>query len=201
MARVTSKYRFDTGDCLQLNKHLTAVAPLIYEDILTTQPSASPDSPKNSRMPRTWIHDRNAKSCCFWLLRFLDYLLYWEEWSSSASAKVGLVSKNPRFVEILQPTHKSFVGKLLQTFSLGVRQSALDDYFAGNTPTVIGGTKKVQEPQPTKYTVSKRLASPSTLLAKSLRAQKVHIRDLELTILDDDDDDAAGGRRKRRRRA
>ncbi len=195
MARVTSKYRFDTGDCLQLNKHLTALAPLIYEDILTTAPE-----PPKSRLPRNWIHECNAKACCFWVLRLLDYLLYWEEWSSSAASKAGLVSKNPRFVEILQPSHKSFVGKLLQTFSSEIRQSTLEDYFAGNTPTVIGGTKKKPDQTQAKYTVSKRLGNPSTLFAKALRSAKVQIRDMELVILDDDDDDATGGRRKRRRR-
>ena len=211
MARVTSKYRFDTGDCLQLNKHLTSVAPLIYEDILTTK--APPNSNNNhtkskpqSRISRKWIHDTNARACCFWLLRFLDCLLYWEEYSSSASSKAGITSKNPHFVEILQPSHKYFVGKLLQTFSVEVRNSSLDDFLEGKTPTVIGGKKEQKDDNQSsnKFPVSKRLGSESALLAKSLKAAKIQIRDMDLVILDDDDDDG-GGRRgrssKRRKRS
>mmetsp|Transcript_15887 Transcript_15887/g.39881 ORF Transcript_15887/g.39881 Transcript_15887/m.39881 type:complete len:680 (-) Transcript_15887:911-2950(-) len=184
-ARVSSKYRFDTGDCLQLNKHLTSVAALVYEDILTTK--ALSGKPQ----PRSWIHDSNARACCFWLLRFLDYLLFWEEWSSSASSKAGLTSKNPRFVEILQPSHKSFVGKLLQTFDSEVRNTVLDDFFLGQKPTFAEQEKQQQEQQQGTEAlvvpVSKRLGNGTTLLAKSLRVAKIQIRDMDMVILDDND--------------
>lgn len=207
-ARVTSKYRFDTGDCLQLNKHLTSVTALIHEDILTIAPpkSAEGTSTKTlSRIPRSWIHRSNAVGCCFWLLRLFDYLLYWEEWSSEASSNAGLTSKNPRFVEILQLSHKSFVGKLLNTFDEGIRNSALDDFFAdcgtGDNKESSSSTASC----PSSFPISKRLRNQTTLLAKSLRAAKVQIRDIALTILDDDDDDDVGGRRgrssKRRKRS
>ncbi len=193
-ARVSSKYRFDTGDCLQLNKHITSVTALIYEDILTIKTKASeyPSSKAQPRIPRSWIHDSNARGCCFWLLRFLDYLLYWEEWSSSAYSKAGVTSKNPRFVEILQPSHKAFVGKLMQTFQREVRNSALDEYFQG---------KKSSYGAPM-APVSKRLGSANTLLAKSIGAAKIQIRDMDLVIIDDEDGDGSGrrGRSSKRRR-
>jgi hypothetical protein len=231
-ARVTSRYRFDTGDCLQLNKHLTSVAALVHEDILTrittTITSSSSSSYENKtttkkaqpRSPRKWIHASNAKACCFWLLRFLYHLLHWEEWSSEASSKAGITSKNPRFVEILQVSHKSFVGKLLQTFDVEVRNSALDDFLKGRKQPksdaddgAIGegssspSSSSLQTKDATSFPVSKRLGSQAILLAKSLRAPKVQIRDMDLAIIDDDDadDGGGGGRRgrssKRRRRS
>jgi len=217
-ARVTSRYRFDTGDCLQLNKHLTSVPPLIHEDILTTTPSKGNNTAATKkpqpRSPRKWIHGSNARACCFWLFRFLDHLLHWEEWSSEASSKAGITSKNPRFVEILQVSHKSFVGKLLQTFDVDVRNSALDDFLKGQKPkidaddgAVGGGSSSSQAKEVNSFPVSKRLGSQAILLAKSLRAPKVQIRDMDLEIIDDDDnddDDGGSGRRgrssKRRRR-
>lgn len=202
-ARVTSKYRFDTGDCLQLNKHLTSVAVLIHEDILTTTKKQPQSSSSSTRTPRKWIHSSNARGCCFWLLRLLDHLLYWEEWSSAASSKAGLTSKNPRFVEILQRSHKSFVGKLLQTFDAELRNSALDDFFGGKTPRFVAsgvvGEKatlsQAKDPS-SSFPVSKRMGTSTTLLAKSLRTPKGQIRDIDLTILDEDDEDG-GGRRGR----
>ena len=191
-ARVTSKYRFDTGDCLQLNKHLTAVAAFINEDILTASNTES-----SRPTPRVWIHDYNARACCFWLIRFLDHLLHWEEWSLSVSSKAGVTSKNPHFCEILQPSHKSFVGKLLQTFDQNVRKSALDDYFGRRRPKNDGTTTRDETSTP----VSKRLANPTTLLAKSLVASRVQIKDMDLaTIEDDDGEEGRRGRSSKRRR-
>lgn len=193
-ARVSSKYRFDTGDCLQLNKHITTVAALIFEDILAP---ALPPGKSQPRIPRVWIHDSNAKGCCFWLLRFLDYLLHWEELSSSSSSKAGVTSKNPHFVEILQPSHKSFAGKLLQTFSKEVRSCALNDYFQ-EKKTTFSDKIGQGDNEASMVPVSRRL----TLLAKSLGAAKIQIRDRDLVILDEDDGDGSGrrGRSSKRRR-
>ena len=215
-ARVTSRYRFDTGDCLQLNKHLTSVAALIHEDILTTTSSFDENNTSTTkkaqpRSPRKWIHKSNARACCFWLLRFLDHLLRWEEWSSEASSKAGITSKNPRFVEILQVSHKSFVGKLLQTFDVEVRNSALNDFLEGRKPKKVeddGAIGEGSSPSSSSqakvvnsFPVSKRLGCQAILLAKSIRAPKVQIRDMDLAIIDDDNNDNGGGGGGRRGRS
>jgi len=191
-ARVTSSYRFDTGDCLQLNKHLTTVAALIQEDILTSSCLEQQQQQQDRKQqPRQWIHTKNAISTCAWLLRFLDHLLHWEEGSLKAASAAGVTSKNPRFVEVLQGSHKFFVGKLLQTFDARVRMAALEDFFSQQEQQQQEGGSLAPR--------SKRLESPSCLLAKTLQKSKVNIRDIDLAIIDEDDGDT--GRRKRRRRS
>ena len=183
-ARVTSSYRFDTGDCLQLNKHLTTVAALIHEDILTSCCSDQQQQHHRKRTPRQWVHPKNAIASCFVLLQFFDHLLHWEEWSLKAASAAGVTSKNPHFVEILQGSHKFSIGKLLQTFDARARTATLEGF---------------QEQGGNLGPRSKRLRSPNCLLAKTLQKSKLNIRDIDLAIIDEDDGNT--GRRKRRRRS
>eukprot|EP00536_Pseudo-nitzschia_multiseries_P017391 jgi/Psemu1/299453/fgenesh1_pm.1526_\ len=196
-ARVTSRYRFDTGDCLQLNKHLTTVAALIQQDILTTASTAASvtatataTGDASKPRPREWKHTSNAVASCASLLRFLDHLLFWEEWSLAAATKAGVTSKNPRFVEILQVSHKSFLGRLFQSFGADVRREAWKEFVSRDKDQKEEGSG----PR------SKRLANPRGLLATALQKPRVNIRDMDLAILEEDDGESGSGRRKRRRR-
>ena len=193
-ARVASRYRYETGDCLQLNKHISAVALLIAEDILR-------EGGEQKVEPRDWTKLENAVAVCTWLLAFFDSLFLWEENSGGNS-----------FVEILSPSNKHSMSKLFQLFSLDMRTRALDLVFQpmNSTDGDGGGQKTPHRVVTTSESIpyfrspqSKRLAVTGILVA-ALRKPKVSIREMELAIPADDshvgDSDGGVGRRSKRSR-
>jgi hypothetical protein len=171
-ARVASTYRYEGVDSIQLNKHMTSVAMLIGEDILT------PKSKTTSKEVRQWHQKENAVAVCTWLLGFFDSLLHWEEASGSK-----------QFCEILSPSHKFSIGKLFQFLTEDVRKDAL-----ATVRSELTGDERIphfHKPRATRL-------STSSLLLKALQKPKVSIREMELAIPSMDDD--GGGRSKRSRR-
>ena len=158
-ARVSSKYRYEGIDSLHLNKHMSAAAMLIAEDILT---------PKYTKEPRRqWVDEENKIRTGTWLLGFFDSLLYWEE------------SSGKQFVEILTPTHKHGMGKLFQLFDPDLRLKVLErvstssndmevDGASVSSPTGANGSLL---PANFRQTRSKRL-SPGSLLFQALEKPK-----------------------------
>jgi len=112
--RVASQYHYD----MQLMKHTTKAANLIFNDILTQQ--EQDDIGQERQRPRTWHREANAVATGTWLVAFLDSLLYWEENCGGTP-----------FCEILSPNHKFGIGKLLQQFSLDVRRKVCSGIFSG----------------------------------------------------------------------
>ena len=176
-ARVASKYRYEGVDSMQLNKHISSVAMLIAEDILTLK--------QDTKEPRKWHQQVNAISVCTWLIGFFDSLLFWEEQSGSK-----------QFCEILSPSHKFSIGKLFQKFSEEIRRDAI---AAVVLPSQPGNESRVGLPS-FQHPRSNRLCS-DTLLMKALKKPKVSIREMELTIPSTTDQAEAGtGRRSKRAR-
>lgn len=175
---VTSQYRYEGVDSLQLNKHTTACAQLIVEDIILD----------DEKRPRAWGCESNAIAFCTWLAAFVDSLLYWEEQSSHS-----------RFVEILAPSHKFFVGKMLQYIPQTIRQQAMG---------IVLGLSKSQDKVDKDVTVactpesllyfddprSQRMTKG--LLSKEIEKPKIAIREIELAMVTEEED---GGRRSKRR--
>jgi menin len=154
-ARVTSKYRYDPVDSIQLNKHCTAAAMLIVEDILTPK-----DSP-NKKEPRRWIDRSNAVAVCTQLLVFFDWLLHWEEQSDSQ-----------HFVEILHPSHQFSIQKMFQLLPQDVRVEANNKNFSVD----VGDDRdRLQWPR------SKRM-NREGLLIVALQKEKVTIREMDLAV-------------------
>jgi hypothetical protein len=176
---VASQYRYEGIDSLQLNKHATSCAQLIVQDIICN----------GGKEPLTWCHETNAVAFCTWLVAFVDSLLYWEERSSQKT-----------FVEILNPSHKFFVGKMLQYLPQTTRQKAMEivlcsnnnkqEQASNNTVVVCvpGSLPHFDNP------LSQRITKG--LFAKALQKPKVVIREMELAMVTEEEDN--GGRSKRR---
>jgi hypothetical protein len=170
-ARVASKYRYEGVDSIQLNKHMSAVAMLIGEDILT------PKYKSGAKEVREWHRRENAVAVCTWLFGFFDSLLHWEEASGSR-----------QFCEILSPSHKFSIGKLSQFLMEDIRKDAIASILS--TPSGDERLPHFHEPR------AKRMSTDSLLL-KALQRSKVSIREMELAIPSTDE---TGGRRSKRAR-
>lgn len=186
-AQVASKYLYEGVDSLALNQHMTTLAKLILEDILT-------ESTGNDVRPRTWNNSTNQIGVGTWLIAFFDSLLYWEEKSTA----MGRGNQGRSFVEILSPGGHPFgISKLMGAFSSASRQ-----LISEIVPSSNGG-KNLQNnttiPLFCTGTKSKRLQQTS-LLWKALLKEKVKIGEMELTIPSGDDNNEGGGRRSKRRR-
>jgi len=185
--RVASQYHYD----MQLMKHTTKAANLIFNDILTQQ--EQDDIGQERQRPRTWHREANAVATGTWLVAFLDSLLYWEENCGGTP-----------FCEILSPNHKFGIGKLLQQFSLDVRRKVCSGIFSGKDgkATINNGGSAPSSIAVTEHKLqyfsqprSKRFQKESPLVL-SLEKEKVVIRELELTI----PMNTEGGRRSKRSR-
>jgi hypothetical protein len=117
-AYVASRYPYHTG-CIQLNKHMSTAAMLISQDMLTcddnVQPKDNPSS-KAKHYPRVWYYNTNAVAFGTWLIGFFDSLFFWEETSG----------ESVHFVEILHPSHKHSMGRLLSLLSQDIRNQVLE---------------------------------------------------------------------------
>jgi len=174
-ARVASHYRYEPKDGVQLNKHISAAAMLIAEDILT--PKSSPSS--DPQAAREWDREQNAIAVVSWLLAFFDALFRWEE-----------SSNNENFVEILSPSHKFFIAKLFQLVPHPTRVAAIHGLF----PTNQNPSERESSIYNVQYFVHprSRRMSKDSLLLQALQKPKVKVGEIELANLE-------AGRRKRRR--
>jgi hypothetical protein len=176
--RVASKYRYEGVDSIQLNKHTSAAAMLIVEDIMTPKG-------ENNKDARLWTSHQNAVAFCTWLVAFFDSLLSWEEQSDGK-----------QFVEILSPHHKFSIGKLFQLLSVDVRKDAITLVDTGEGGVLADASEDLpsfRQPR------SKRMRR-SGLLIQALQKPKVAIREMELAISEEPSDSTDGRRSKRRRR-
>jgi hypothetical protein len=172
--RVASKYRYEGVDSIQLNKHTSAAAMLIAEDILMDNKDA-----------RLWSHPANAVALCTWLVAFLDSLLFWEEQSGK------------QFVEIFSPSHKFSIGKLFQLLAVDVRKEAIAKLVFDTTEE--DGCDDSEDLPCFRQPRSKRMRR-SGLLIQALQKPKVAIREMELGIPEEPSDTTDGRRSKRCRR-
>jgi hypothetical protein len=183
-ARVTSKYPYESGT-IQLNKHASAAALLIFEDILTTTIGGD-----DKRNPREWQTMVNAIDSCVWLLVLFDSLLFWEQQQQQFKG-----NSHQHFVEALKPSHPHSMSKLVECFSQKVRVEALQRLYSPE-PTNFETSQTVYHPT----LRSKRMNSDS-LLTAALKKPKVAIREMDLSmIFAGEDDDVGGGRRSKRAR-
>ena len=162
-SRVTSQYRYDTKDCLQLMKHMTTVSSLIAKDILQL-----PNG--DGKIARPWQSRDNAIAVATWLIRFFDFLLLWEE------------NEENQFVEILNTQHKHSMGKLFQLFAEDIRLAAKEKVYSQDTEQ---GTKLIAVTVNRliffKRPRSKRLSN-NGLLVKALTKKKVVIKELDIAL-------------------
>ena len=178
-SRVASQYRYD----MQLMKHMTKAAMLTMNDILTQD---------QQQQPRLWCHKSNAIATGTWLVAFFDSLLYWEE-----------ACGGKQFCEILTPTHKYSIGKLLQQLNVSVRKQVVGRLYPSSSASPpattveskpstrtneiatqgMGLSMAVTEHQLQYFSGprSKRLQKESPLVAALLK-EKVAIREMDLTI-------------------
>ena len=157
---------------MQLNKHMTSVAMLVAEDILTQRREG------DAAGPRRWHQRTNAVAFCTWLFGFFDSLLYWEE-----------ISGSKQFCEVLSPSHRFSIGKLFQLLPEDIRKDAI-----AITDKQLPGLPHFCKPR------AKRL-SVDTLLVKALQKSRVSIQEMELAIPFDEDSEKVGaGRRSKRAR-
>lgn len=161
---MASRYKYKTKDCMQLMKHMSTVASLIKKDCLM-----SPTTSHNSQEVRVWARPSCAVAAATWVLAFYDSLLFWEE------------KEEKTFVEILGTSHKYFLARLFQHFSLDVRIDAITQIYDCDLPTskylVVTEKEVLYFGQPR----SSRLAKGS-LLSASLSKEKVVVRDLDMTF-------------------
>lgn len=217
-ARITSKYPYEH----QLNKHVTKIAMLIMDDILTSNtdekhPEDAEKVQKKKTEPRKWLEKSNAIHCCMWLLVFLDSLLFWEESqqqkeqehrqneqrskNSNSRGRISGGSVKQQFVEILVPSHPHSISKLLACFEEEIRNQALLNLHSTKTSTTTTSSSTSESPYRPKLR-SRRLQTGS-LLCKGVIKPKVKIRDLDLAIILEDengDELGSGWRSKRARR-
>jgi hypothetical protein len=163
-------------DSIQLNKHTSAAAMLIAEDILTPKG-------ENNKDARLWTNHPNAVAFCTWLAAFLDSLLFWEEQSGK------------HFVEILSPSHKFSIAKLFQLLAVDVRKEAI----AKLVDTEEDGYAHSEDLPCFRQPRSKRMRR-NGLLIQALQKPKVAIREMELAIPEEPSDATDGRRSKRCRR-
>jgi hypothetical protein len=183
-ARVTSKYPYESGT-IQLNKHVSAAALLIFEDILTTT-----NGDDDKRNPREWQTMVNAIDSCVWLLVFFDSLLFWEQQQQQFKG-----NSHQHFVEALKPSHPHSMSKSVACFSQKVRIEAMQRLYSPE-PTNFETSHTVYHPT----LRSKRMNSDS-LLTVAIKKPKVAIREMDLSmIFAGEDDDVGGGRRSKRAR-
>ncbi|KAG7370557.1 Menin domain family protein [Nitzschia inconspicua] len=112
-AYVASRYPYHIG-CMQLNKHMTSAAVLISDDMMTVEEESNGRN-NRKKVPRSWHYTANAVAFGTWLVGFYDSLLYWEETSG----------ENTNFVEILNLSHKCFLGKMFVLLAQEVRIQVL----------------------------------------------------------------------------
>jgi menin len=174
-ARVASSYRYEGVDSIQLNKHMSAAAMLIAEDVLTPKYSVG------IKDARPWTDRDHAVAAGTWLLGFFDALLYWEE-----------ASGDKQFVEILGLSHKFFIGKLFQLLSEDIRRDVI---------AKVRATKSEDEKYPYFRQPRSRRMATSGQLIQALQKPKVAIREMELAIPSEEDDSGGGRRSKRVRRS
>lgn len=166
-ARVTSGYRYEPLDSVQLNKHVSAAALLIVEDLLQN----------GEKETRHWVNRSNAIDLCTWLLTFFDWLLCWEERSD-----------NQHFVEILSPSHQFFVGKMFQLLPVDVRKDAIEKVFIVGDNVI--NSDSLRRPQ------ARRMKRDGLLVA-ALQREKVVIREMELAIISEEDSGGRRSKRRK----
>lgn len=182
-ARVTSKYPYEPG-AIQLNKHASTAAMLIFDDILT----AKNKSDNDKRQARNWLTTANAVGSCIWLLVFFDSLLFWEEQQQHYKG-----NSHQHFVEVLKPSHPNSISKLLSCLAGSIRKSAIRS---------LESPEKANDPQSRWHATlrSKRMESGS-LLNLALLKPKVAIGEMDMSMIFADDEDLGGaGRRSKRAR-
>ena len=180
---VASQYRYEGVDSLALNKHTTSCAQLIAQDIVSAR--------HNDKEPRTWNKETNAVAFASWLIAFADSLLFWEEQSDHKS-----------FVEILNPSHKFFVGKLLSFLPHSTRQAAMELVLGGSGRNIEGHSKFRQGTVPgmlPHFQTPQSQRIINGLLGKALCEPKVKVRDMDLAMVSTAEVGEDGKRLKRRR--
>eukprot|EP00980_Cylindrotheca_fusiformis_P017115 scaffold5259_cov120-Cylindrotheca_fusiformis.AAC.5 len=185
-ARVTSKYPYEPG-AIQLNKHSSAAAMLMHEDILTT---INPEDGK--RQPRVWLQKENAMDSCVWLLVFFDSLLFWEEQQKGNS--------HQHFVETLNPSHPHSIGKLLSCLPESCRMAAMDRLHSSQLATQVRTASPDDAAISYHPTLRSKRMNKESLLVVALKKPKVTIREMDLSMIFADDDNDDGGRRSKRTR-
>ncbi|CAJ1947387.1 unnamed protein product [Cylindrotheca closterium] len=212
-ARVTSMYPYE----LQLNKHLTKIAMLIMDDILTSTlfdddegvQDANDINKKNKNKPepRKWLEPSNAIHSCMWLLNFFDSLLFWEEsqqvkeqeyrrqksqGSGSSRGRGrsggGGSSVNQQFVEILVPSHPHSISKLMACFDKQIRHQALTKLQKQpSTSSMPTKTETTTNEGPYQLILRSKRLQAGSLLCKGIMKPKVTIREMDLAIILEDD--------------
>lgn len=184
-ARVASGYLYDLS-CLQLVKTITKVTQLMAEDIFAADTNC--ESARDAKLkPRCWARRDNSIAFGTWFLGFFDACLLWEEKGEGTGKQ---------FVEVLNPLHKFFLGKLFLTMDLSVRQEIMRLIYTEGEQINQNDflLESVTEKKLNFFTTpkSKRL-TPDGILAIALAKEKLSIGELEIAL-----PTPVGGRKRRR---